>query len=161
MGVVATEEEKGAGYLVMEDGGLLHMAHLFLVQEQAAVPMVALLDACHSGAALRSGLLRHLENSMARVPRLTVLCATYDESKAGENDEEGLFTACLAEVLQHHRDADMHAEAVGRLVEREMWRRQGGGEERRRQVPCQRSFPEAANDELRRRFCFTFPRGGV
>ena len=98
---------------------------------------------------------------MVRAPRLTVLCASYDDSKAGESDEGGLFTACLVEVLQHHCDAHMHAEEVGRLVEREMRRRQGGGEERRRQVPCQRSFPEAANDELRRRFCFTFPSSGV
>lgn len=151
------ERRKGAGYLVMADGhDDLPMAQVFLVFEMAGVPMVALLDACHSGTVLRSGLLRQHENSMALVPRLTVLCASYDDSEAAEVGREGLFTSSLVEVVQQCGTAPMHAEDVGRAVEKAMAMRQGGGDEHGWQVPCQRSFPEASNEELCRRFCFTF-----
>lgn len=156
------EIRDGMGYLVMADGCLdLPMAQVFLAHQQAGVPMVAILDACRSGAVLSNTFQRHYKNPMA-MPRLTVLCASYDNTPAMELGDKGLFTSCLIDVLKECDTTAMDADAVGRAVDRRMAEElvrlkvEGIVKEGCEQVPCMQSFPLGSSDEVRRRLCFCF-----
>lgn len=152
----------GTGYLMMASGCTdLAMAQVFLAHKQANVPMVAILDACHSSVVLRNTFQQHHENPMA-VPRLTVLCASEDNNAALEVDGKGIFTSCLVDVLKGCAKMPKHAEDVGRAVESKMeeeirrLKEEGRIDKKCRQVPCLASFPLGSSEDVRRRLCFTF-----
>ena len=120
--------------------------------------MLVLLDSCQSGSVLRNGLTQHQNDCFSLKPRLTVISASCDQKAATEENGEGLFTKCLIEVLEEVQKGTegMHAVKVAQEVECQMKKVQEAIGERIQLVPCHGTFPDYANDEQCRKYCFHF-----